>query len=71
MPQINIKTLDGQKKPFQVEETDTVAKLKETLAEKVRAHRPLSLLSPAGCRMPHGASANTAVARLRRASTRR
>jgi hypothetical protein len=42
MPQINIKTLDGQKKPFQVEETDTVAKLKETLAEKVRASRPLS-----------------------------
>jgi len=32
--QIIIKTLDGQKKPFNFEPEDTVAKVKEVLAEK-------------------------------------
>jgi len=37
--QVIIKQLDGSKKPFNLEPEDTVAKVKEMLAEKVGLHK--------------------------------
>ncbi len=39
--QITIKTLDGQKKPFTFEAEDTVAKVKEVLAEKTGIYKEM------------------------------
>lgn len=39
--QVTIKTLDGQKKPFNLEPDDTVAKVKEMLAEKTGIYKEM------------------------------
>lgn len=39
--QIIIKTLDGQKKPFNLEPSDTVGKVKEMLAEKTGIYKEM------------------------------
>ena len=39
--QITIKTLDGQKKPFNFEPEDTVLKVKEMLAEKTGIYKEM------------------------------
>ncbi len=39
--QIIIKTLDGQKKPFNVDPEDKVSKLKEMLAEKTGIYKEM------------------------------
>ncbi len=49
---ITIKTLDGQKKPFNLEENDTVAKVKEMLAEKTGIYKEMIRLIFQGSPMP-------------------
>lgn len=39
--QIIIKTLDGQKKPFNLDPSDTVLKVKEMLAEKTGIYKEM------------------------------
>ena len=49
---VTIKTLDGQKKPFNLEENDTVAKVKEMLAEKTGIYKEMIRLIFQGSPMP-------------------